>query len=71
MSSALLPSSVVVCLSSYTPRRFFLLKALKYYCFLAFRRIGEYISPRSVPFVNLTSSCSLIPQILLASLVCE
>ena len=33
----------VVCLSSYTPRRQFLSKALVY-CFLEFRRIGGYIS---------------------------
>ena len=32
------------CLSSYTRRRPFLSKALVYYCFLVFRRIGEYIS---------------------------
>ena len=32
-----------------------------YYCFLVFRRIGEYISLNQFYFVNLTSSCSFIP----------
>ena len=44
LSSALLPSSFVVYLSSCTRRRQFLSTALVYYCFLVFRRIGEYIS---------------------------
>ena len=34
-----------------------------YYCFLLFRRIGEYISLDLFYFVNLTSSCSLIPGV--------
>ena len=37
-------STLVICLSSYTQRRQFLLKVLVYYCFLVFHRIGEYIS---------------------------
>ena len=45
LSSSLLPSSFVVCLSSYTRRRQLLSKAQVYYCFLVFRRVGDYISP--------------------------
>ena len=37
-------------------------KAPVYYCFLLFHRIGEFISLDVFYFVNLTSSCSLIPQ---------
>ena len=37
-------------------------KALAQYCFLVFRRIGEYIFLDLFCFVNLTSTCSLIPQ---------
>ena len=33
-----------------------------YYCFLVFHHIGEYISRDLFYFVNLTSSCSLIPH---------
>ena len=44
LSSSLLPSSFVVCLSSCTRRRQTLSKGPKYCCFLVFRRIGEYIS---------------------------
>ena len=39
-------------------------KALVHYCFLVFRCIGEYVSPDLFYFVNLTNSCSLIPQCL-------
>ena len=46
----------IVCLSSYTLRRWLLLKALVYYCFLVFCHIGEYISLDLFCFVNLTSS---------------
>ena len=34
-----------------------------YYCFLVFCHIGEYISLDLFCFVNLTSSCSLIPRV--------
>ena len=62
LSFSLLPSSFVVYLSPYTRRRQRLSKVLVYYCFLVFRRVGDYISPDLFNFVNLTSSCSLIPQ---------
>ena len=39
-------------------------KALVHYCFLVFRRIGEYISLDLFYFVSLTNSCSLIHQCL-------
>ena len=39
----------------------FLSKALVFHCFLVFRRIGEYISLDLFRFVNITSSCLLIP----------
>ena len=42
---------------------FFLSKSLAYYCFLVFRRIGEYISLDLFNFVNLTSSCSLTSRL--------
>ena len=48
----------IVCLSSYTRRRPVLSKALVSYCFLVFRRVGEYISLDLFYFVDLTSSCS-------------
>ena len=35
-------------------------KAIVQYCFLVFRRIGEYISLDLFYFVNLTSSCRFI-----------
>ena len=44
LSFSLLPSSFVVCLSSYTQRRHFSWKRMCTYCFLVFHRIGEYIS---------------------------
>ena len=56
LSSSFLPSSFVVCLSPYTRRRQLLSKVLVYYCFLVFRRVGDYISPDLFYFVNLTSS---------------
>ena len=40
----------------------FLSKALVFHCFIVFRHIGEYISLDLFYFVNLTSSCSLIPH---------
>ena len=64
----MLPSSFVVCLSFYTRRRHFLSKALVYYCFLVFRRIGEYISLDLFCFVSLTSSCLFIPRIMCVGL---
>ena len=47
------------------PEKDFLLlsKALVSYCFLVFRRTGEYIFLDLFYFVNFTSSCSLIPPI--------
>ena len=36
-------------------------KAIVYYCFLVFRSIGEYIFLDLFYFVNLASSCLLIP----------
>ena len=53
----------VVYLSSCTRRRHILSKALVSYCFLVFRRTGEYISLDLFYFVKLSSSCSLIPPI--------
>ena len=54
-------------LSSCTRRRqVFFSKALVYYCFLVFRRFGEYISIDLFYFVNLTSS-SLNPQNLITT----
>ena len=44
LSSSLLPSSFVICLSSCTRRGQFLSKALMYHCFRVFRHIGEYFS---------------------------
>ena len=58
LSSSLLPSSFVVSLSSCTQRRQFLSKVLVHYCFLEFRRIGEYIS----------LICSILSSALLSSL---
>ena len=46
-----------------TERRQFLSKARVYYCFLVFRRIGEYISLNLFYCVNHTSRCSLIPPL--------
>ena len=46
-------------LSSYTRSRHF----LHIYRFLVFCRIGEYISLDLFYFVNLTTSCSLIPRV--------
>ena len=43
------------------PKKSILVKTLVHYCFLVFRLIGEYISLDLFYFVNLTSSCSLIP----------
>ena len=60
--SSVLPSSFVVCLSSYIRRRQFLSEALVCCYFLVFRRIGENISLDIFYFVNLTRSCSLIPE---------
>jgi len=54
-------ASFVVCLSSYSQRRQFWLKALVDYCFLVFRHTDEYISLDLFYFVNLTNSCSPIP----------
>ena len=47
----------------------FLSKVLVCYCFLVFRRIGEYVSLDLFYFVNLTSSCSLIPGLRFQSYV--
>ena len=52
LSSSLLPSSFVACLSSYTRRRNFLSKALVYCCFLVFCRIGECICPDLFYFIR-------------------
>ena len=62
-TSSLLPSSFVVTLLA-PEENIFLLKVPVYCCFLAFRRIGEYISLDLFYFVNLTSSCSLIETII-------
>ena len=46
----------------------FLSKAFVFHCVFAFCRIGEYISPDLFYFVDLTSSCSLIPRHTLVSI---
>ena len=49
-----------------TPKEFLLLsKAVVYYSFLEFRSSGKYISLGLFYFVNLTSSCPLIPPAIL------
>ena len=63
LSSSLLPSSFVVCLFFLHPKKtvFFWSKGLVYSCFLVFHHTGEYIALNLFYFINLTSSCSLIP----------
>ena len=57
----------VVCLSSYTRRRRKLSKALVYYCFLVFPRVGEYIS---LDMFYCLSSYTRRRQFLSKALVC-
>ena len=51
--------------SLHPKKNFFVESAcVLYYCFLAFCRTGQYISPELFYFVNIASSCSLFPCIM-------
>ena len=62
VSNKKLPSSFIITrLSSYTWRRLSV-ESARVSLFCVFHRIGEHSSQDLFDFVNLTSSCSLIPQ---------
>ena len=63
MPSSLLPSSfITIYLCSCTRRKQFSVESACVSLFLVLRRIDEYISLDLFCFVNLISSCSLIPK---------